>query len=46
MIRATSVLGPRLVSGLHVRSANAKRSFPRTEKAGPFDEIDSGAEYT
>ena len=46
MIRVTSVLGPRLWSGLHVRSANLKRSFPHLEKTGSFDEADSGAEYT
>ena len=46
MIRATSILGPRLWSGLHVCGANAKRSFPRSEKAGHFNEADSRAEYT
>ena len=46
MIRATSVLGPRLWSGLHVRRSKPKKSFPRTEKASPFDEVDSGTEYT
>ena len=41
MIRATSVLGPRLWSGLHVRSAYANEGFPHSAKAGRFDEADS-----
>ena len=46
MIRPLLGLGPRLWSGVHVRGANVKRSFPHTGKADPFDEADSGAEHT
>ena len=46
MIRPTSVLGPRLWSGLHVRGASVKKSFPHSEEAGRFDEADRGSEHT